>query len=137
MDSLSFPSRPLQKPRCPSIESATYFVRSFFFFFLFPLFFFFLFLLLFLPSCPVLSVPHSLVFHFKNFLFYLDYLAFLRRKAPEFDSTEIQKILTPPLPSPPISRSRRAALSSIARCPVRMTDLNDRLTLINYSYRQL
>lgn len=136
MDSLSFPSRPLQKPRCPSIESATYFVRSFFFFFLFPLFFFFFFFYFSFHrvQCCLYRILSSFILKISSSTS-ITSLSF-GGKRPSSIQQRFKKF-SPPLPSPPISRSRRPALSSIARCPVRMTDLNDRLTLINYSYRQL
>lgn len=127
MDSLSFPSRPLQKPRV-RVDRERDIFRSFFL-----LSFFFFFLL----SCPVLSTVCSLVSHFKNFLFTFE-IAFCRKRFPSAESV-IQFKRESKNSHSPISRSRRPALSRRSRAVSGTDERSTALTsvLINYSYRQL
>lgn len=128
MDSLSFPSRPLQKPR---VRRSTYFVRSFVRSFSFSSSLFFFFSFSFTFSSIVSSAVCSLVFHFKSFPFYLAYLAFLRRKAPEFDSTEIQKILLPPPPPSLPDSSISSTSTELDRAVSGTDDRFERSTNVN------
>lgn len=109
MDSLSFPSRPLQKPRRSRAWHISFFLFSFTF-------------------SSISAVHRVLSFLILKILplFHLRWISFCWKLQKQFPSAESVVRSKRGSKKFPISRSRRPALSSIARCPVRMTDLNAR-----------